>query len=131
MARTAAMARRTTVVRRGVSPKKLERALASKAAMQRRARTEAKRREREVVSVGASALYGLAIGRDMQIPTFGNVEPALLWGAGFYVLPELLKMGSAGQYVKSGGVGLLSVAAYNVAKTGSLEATGYDDFEDH
>ena len=118
--------RRSAVVRRSRSPYEArymkERARVSGIA--RRARDEAMKREEMVLSLGSAALYGYARKSNWNLPTLGGIDPAILYGVALGIGGPMISKDKNGRRMESLGTGLLTIAAYNVARTGSFTIAG-------
>lgn len=123
----AATRRAPVTVRRGPHPQVTKMRSRIQAGA-RRAALHARDNRQAITSIGAAALLGFARSRDMQLPTIGNINPALLYGFGLYVAPMLGVRGRIGETLRSAGVGALCVGVEAAVRTGS--AVGFDDNPD-
>jgi hypothetical protein len=67
------------------------------------------------VAVGSSFVFGNftrdAIAAGRTLPTIGNMDPALTWGAGLYFLGPMIG-GTAGAVAVDAGLGILCAFAF-------------------
>lgn len=96
----------------------------------------ARQRDAEVSALVGALALGLAEGQNdagqqrLTLPTFGGVDPALLYGAGAALLPHVLGSAGKGKMVRrlaAAGVGVLCVGVARSATRGGVKVAGEDD----
>lgn len=95
----------------------------------KKAKAAVGQQEEAAISVGTALLAGVMQSRGTILPTFMNLDPNLVWGAGLALLGPRVMKGKNGARLEAAGVGLLSVAAHSAAVRGTVKI-GEDDDED-
>ena len=96
------------------------------AAIGRRTRAEAMKREEMILSLGSAALYGYAKKKAWNLPTLGGIEPTILYGLALGVGGPMISKDKNARRLEALGTGLLTIAAYNVSRTGNFTVSGSD-----
>lgn len=130
MARSASKSSAITVSRPNPYKGKLLRAEERLKAVAKRAHSGMMEQEEAAIAIGAPLVLGLLEARGTRLPTVGGIDPAIVWGAALALLgPKALK-GKNGKRIAAAGVGLLSSAARDSGKRGSLKV-GEDEGEEY
>jgi len=116
--------RRTTARRSNPLAGRLAKERARAAAIGRRTRAEAMKREEMILSLGSAALYGYAKKKAWNLPTIGGIEPTILYGLALGVGGPMISKDKNGRRLEAMGTGLLTIAAYNVSRTGNFTVAG-------
>jgi hypothetical protein len=91
------------------------------------AKREAQLQSNVIASAAAAYALGYAKKNGMKLPTIGGIEPAILYGAILaYAGPKVAK-GRNGQLVQAAGAGLLTVGAYQYARSGTTKLEGVSE----
>ena len=107
--------RRTNARRSNPLAGRLAKERARAAAIGRRTRAEAMKREEMILSLGSAALYGYAKKKAWNLPTIGGIEPTILYGLALGVGGPMISKDKNGRRLEAMGTGLLTIAAYNVS----------------
>ena len=118
--------RRTTTRRANPLAGRLAKQSARVAAISRRTRQEAMKREEMILSLGSAALLGYAKKKAWSLPTIGGIEPSILYGLVLGVGGPMISKDKNGRRLEAMGTGLLTIAAYNVSRTGNFTVSGTD-----
>jgi len=120
------MAPRKTSMRRARSPyeNRYMRERARAAAVGRRVREEAMKRDEMLISLGASAALGYAKRKGVALPTIGGIEPTLLYGLILGIGLPMVSKDKMAKRLEAAGTGLLTVSAYSIARTGTMTVSG-------
>lgn len=84
----------------------------------------------DLTAIGGAAALGFAEQKQMNIPTVGGFDPALVWGAGLgFLLPMLMKGKGKGivRTARALGIGVGCVGVHRSIVRGSAKVSGDDD----
>jgi len=84
------------------------------------------KREEMILSLGSAALYGYAKKKAWNLPTLGGIEPTILYGLALGVGGPMISKDKNARRLEALGTGLLTIAAYNVSRTGNFTVSGSD-----
>ena len=130
-------AKRSTALAHRPNPLKgkLSKATERLNALQRRARAGFAEQEESAIAIGAPLLLGVLEGRGTRLPSVFGIDPAIVWGGALAVAGMKFMKGKNGRRLTAAGVGLLSSAARDSAKRGSIkvgedEEVGAEEYDD-
>jgi len=90
----------------------------------KRTRDEAVKRDEMLLSLGGAAAYGYARKKSWNLPTLGGIDPAVLYGLVLAIGVPMVSKDKAAKKISAVGEGMLTVAAYSLARTGNWSIAG-------